>query len=80
VRESDSRGRHTTTHRELIPLASGGALIDTPGMRELQLWAGQDSVDQTFDEIAEIAAACRFRNCSHSGEIGCAVASAIAKA
>jgi ribosome biogenesis GTPase len=79
VRESDSRGRHTTTHRELIPLASGGALIDTPGMRELQLWAGQDSVDQTFDEIAEIAAACRFRNCSHSGEIGCAVASAIAE-
>jgi len=78
VRESDSRGRHTTTHRELIPLASGGALIDTPGMRELQLWAGQESVDQTFDEIAEIAAACRFRNCSHSGEIGCAVANAIA--
>ena len=78
VRESDSRGRHTTTHRELIPLASGGALIDTPGMRELQLWAGQESVDQTFDEIAEIAAACRFRDCSHSGEIGCAVASAIA--
>lgn len=78
VRESDSRGRHTTTHRELIPLASGGALIDTPGMRELQLWSGQESVDQTFDEIAEIAATCRFRNCSHSGEIGCAVASAIA--
>src|SRR6185503_14169859 len=63
--------------RELIPLTSGGALIDTPGMRELQLWAGQESVDRTFDEIAEIAAACRFRNCSHSGEVGCAVASAI---
>lgn len=79
VRESDSRGRHTTTHRELIPLAGGGALIDTPGMRELQLWAGQESVDRTFGEIAEIASACRFRNCSHSGESGCAVASAIAE-
>ena len=52
VRESDSRGRHTTTHRELIPLPGGGALIDTPGMRELQLWAGEDAVDRAFDEIA----------------------------
>ncbi len=79
VRESDSRGRHTTTRRELIPLPGGGAVIDTPGMRELQLWAGQESVDRTFDEIAEIASACRFRNCSHSGESGCAVARAIAE-
>lgn len=79
VRESDSRGRHTTTHRELIPLPNGGAVIDTPGMRELQLWASQESVDQTFDEIAAIAAACRFRDCSHSGESGCAVARAIAE-
>jgi ribosome biogenesis GTPase len=79
VRESDSRGRHTTTRRELIPLEGGGAVIDTPGMRELQLWAGQESVDRTFDEIAEIACACRFRNCSHSGESGCAVARAIAE-
>lgn len=79
VRESDSRGRHTTTHRELIPLPQGGALIDTPGMRELHLWAGQQSLDQTFDEIAAIAAGCRFRNCSHSGESGCAVAQAIAE-
>jgi ribosome biogenesis GTPase / thiamine phosphate phosphatase len=79
VRESDSRGRHTTTRRELIPLPGGGAVIDTPGMRELQLWAGQDSVDRTFDEIAEMAAACRFRNCSHSGEDGCAVAGAVAE-
>ena len=77
VRESDGRGQHTTTHRELIPLAEGGALIDTPGMRELQLWAGQESVDQTFDDIAEIALACRFRSCSHSGETGCAVAKAV---
>jgi ribosome biogenesis GTPase / thiamine phosphate phosphatase len=79
VRDSDSRGRHTTTHRELIPLADGGALIDTPGMRELQLWAGQESVDRTFHEIAEIGSACRFRDCSHSGETGCAVAKALAE-
>jgi len=78
VRVSDSRGRHTTTHRELIPLARGGALIDTPGMRELQLWAGQASVDETFDEIAAIAMECRFRDCSHGGEVGCAVERAIA--
>lgn len=77
VRESDSRGRHTTTRRELIPITGGGALIDTPGMRELQLWAGQGSVDRTFDDIAEIAAGCRFRDCSHSGESGCAVARAL---
>jgi ribosome biogenesis GTPase / thiamine phosphate phosphatase len=79
VRESDSRGRHTTTRGELIPLVGGGALIDTPGMRELQLWAGPASVDRTFDEVAEIASACRFRDCGHAGEDGCAVARAIAE-
>jgi ribosome biogenesis GTPase len=79
VRESDSRGRHTTTHRELMPLPGGGALIDTPGMRELQLWAGQESVDRTFDEIAETAKGCRFRDCSHAGEEGCAVERALAE-
>jgi ribosome biogenesis GTPase len=77
VRESDSRGRHTTTHRELIMLPDGAALIDTPGMRELQLWASQESVNAAFDEIAELAAACRFRDCTHSGEPGCAVAGAV---
>jgi len=77
VRESDSRGKHTTTHRELIPLPMGGALIDTPGMRELQLWAGQDSLDSAFDDIAELALRCRFGNCAHNGEIGCAVKEAI---
>ena len=79
VRESDSRGRHTTTHRELVPLPQGGALIDTPGMRELQLWASQESVDAAFDEIAELAAGCRFRDCAHSGEQGCAVEAALAR-
>jgi ribosome biogenesis GTPase len=78
VRLSDGRGRHTTTHRELIALAEGGALIDTPGMRELQLWAGQESVDRTFEEIVEIAVDCRYRDCSHSGEHGCAVEAALA--
>jgi ribosome biogenesis GTPase len=77
VRESDSRGRHTTTHRELMPLAGGGALIDTPGMRELQLWAGEESVDDVFSEIADLARQCRFANCAHKGEPGCAVAVAL---
>jgi ribosome biogenesis GTPase / thiamine phosphate phosphatase len=77
VRDSDSRGRHTTTHRELVALPGGGALIDTPGMRELQLWAGSDSVDRAFHEIASAAAGCRFRDCSHTGEPGCAVAEAL---
>jgi ribosome biogenesis GTPase len=77
VRQSDSRGRHTTTYRELLPLPQGGALIDTPGMRELQLWAGQDSLDSAFAEIAALAAECRFRDCSHVVEEGCAVQAAI---
>jgi ribosome biogenesis GTPase len=62
VRDSDSRGRHTTTYRELAPLPQGGAIIDTPGMRELQLWAGQGSLDSAFDDIAELALQCRFRD------------------
>jgi ribosome biogenesis GTPase / thiamine phosphate phosphatase len=79
VRESDSRGRHTTTHRELVPLPRGGVLIDTPGMRELQLWASEESVDAAFDDIAGIAAGCRFRDCTHAGEQGCAVEAALAR-
>jgi ribosome biogenesis GTPase len=78
IRESDGRGRHTTTFRELTPLPSGGALIDTPGMRELQLWAGPESLDSAFAEIAELALACRFRNCAHTLENGCAVQAALA--
>jgi ribosome biogenesis GTPase len=77
VRESDGRGRHTTTHRELAPLPAGGALIDTSGMRELQLWAGQGSVDEVFDEISALAAHCRFGNCTHAVEPGCAVQTAL---
>ena len=74
---SDGRGRHTTTHRELVPLPSGALLIDTPGMRELQLWAGEEVLDSTFAEIAELAAECKFSDCSHEHEPGCAVKSAL---
>jgi ribosome biogenesis GTPase / thiamine phosphate phosphatase len=77
VRESDSRGRHTTTHRMLVELPHGGALIDTPGLRELAIWAGQDSVEEVFGEIATLARECRFHDCAHSGEPGCAVAQAL---
>jgi len=66
VRESDSRGRHTTTRRMLIELPDGGALIDTPGLRELALWAGQDSVDDVFAGIAALARQCRFHDCAHA--------------
>jgi ribosome biogenesis GTPase len=73
VRESDSRGRHTTTHRELIMLPSGGALIDTPGLREIQLAVSPESLAATFDDIAALAARCRFGDCTHTAEPGCAV-------
>jgi ribosome biogenesis GTPase len=75
---SDGRGRHTTTHRELVPLPSGALLIDTPGMRELQLWAGEEVLDSTFAEIAELAAECKFSDCAHEHEPGCAIKSALA--
>lgn len=79
IREDDDRGRHTTTNRELIVLPSGGAVIDTPGMRELQLWTASDaSVGQSFADIETLAASCRFRDCTHSGEPGCAVQAALA--
>jgi ribosome biogenesis GTPase / thiamine phosphate phosphatase len=74
----DGKGRHTTTHRELIPLPGGGLVLDTPGMRELGLWDAGDGVDQTFADVAELAAACRFRDCAHEGEPGCAVLAAVA--
>jgi ribosome biogenesis GTPase len=78
VRMGDDRGRHTTVRRELTPLPGGGAIIDTPGLRELQLWVGAESVDTVFDDITIIAKGCRFRDCTHSGEPGCAVAQALA--
>ncbi len=78
VREDDSRGRHTTTHRELVALPGGALLVDTPGMRELQLWAGDEAVAETFGDIARLAAGCRFPDCSHEVEPGCAVREAVA--
>ena len=77
VRESDSRGRHTTTRRMLIELPGGGALIDTPGLRELGLWACEDSVEEVFAGIAALARQCRFHDCAHAGEPGCAVSAAL---
>ena len=77
VREADSRGRHTTTHRELLETPSGALLIDTPGLRELQPWAGEDDVDAAFPDIEELARQCRYRDCRHAGEEGCAVEAAI---
>ncbi len=76
VRASDSRGRHTTVRRELFLAPNGWLLIDTPGLRELQLWASSESADAAFFDIATLAAVCRFRDCRHHGEPGCAVAAA----
>ena len=77
VREVGSRGRHTTTFRELIVLPGGGLVIDTPGMRELQVWGDEDGLKQAFGDIDELATKCRFRDCSHQSEPGCAVQEAI---
>jgi len=73
----DGRGRHTTTHRELVRLPSGVLVIDTPGMRELQLWSAESGLAQTFDDIAALSESCRFADCAHAGEPGCMVAMAI---
>jgi ribosome biogenesis GTPase / thiamine phosphate phosphatase len=75
---ADGRGRHATTHRELVLLPGGGLLLDTPGMRELQLWAGEDSLDGAFQDVAELAADCRFADCAHDREPGCGVRAALA--
>ncbi|EKN69481.1 GTPase RsgA [Neobacillus bataviensis LMG 21833] len=77
IREDDAKGRHTTTHRELILLPNGCILIDTPGMRELQLWESADGLMETFSEIEELSSQCRFRDCKHKDEPGCAVVKAI---
>ncbi len=73
IREDDDKGRHTTTARQLFPLASGAALIDTPGMRELHLWSDAATIDGAFEDIAAAAEACRFADCAHTAEPGCAV-------
>lgn len=78
VRESDDRGRHTSTHRQMVRLPGGALLIDTPGMRELQLWDVGGALDEAFDDIDALAAGCRFRDCRHRQEPGCAVKAAAA--
>jgi ribosome biogenesis GTPase / thiamine phosphate phosphatase len=77
VREHDGRGKHVTTWRELVLIPGGGVIIDTPGMRELQLWADRESLDGTFEDILELARGCRFADCRHATEPGCAVKRAI---
>lgn len=71
IREDDAKGRHTTTHRQLLLLPTGGIVIDTPGMRELQIYTG--NLSKTFEDIEEIAAQCKFGDCSHGSEPGCAI-------
>ena len=73
----DGRGRHTTTHRELVHLPGGALLLDTPGMRELQLWADESALDETFADVVELARECRFSDCAHGQEPGCAVRAAL---
>jgi ribosome biogenesis GTPase len=77
VRESDRRGRHTTTRRELARLPGGALLLDTPGMRELRLWDVDEGLRETFVDIEELADSCRFRDCGHEAEPGCAVKQAV---
>jgi ribosome biogenesis GTPase len=77
VRAADGRGRHTTSHRELVPLPGGALLLDTPGLREIQLWSGGGGFDTAFEDVLAKAPLCRFRDCGHHGEPGCAVQAAV---
>lgn len=78
IREDDAKGRHTTTARHLLAMANGGWLIDTPGVRELQLTDVGDGIDALFDDLTSLAAACRFSDCRHQSEPGCAIQAALA--
>jgi ribosome biogenesis GTPase len=77
ISDEDGKGRHTTTARQLVELPGGALLIDTPGMRELQPWADESAVDSAFDDVVALAAGCRFGDCAHAGEPGCAVREAV---
>lgn len=77
IREDDSKGRHTTTHRQLIKLKNGTMIIDTPGMRELGMWEAQEGMDTTFSDIERLISQCRFGDCTHKGEPGCAIKKAL---
>ncbi len=77
IRQGDGKGRHTTTRRHMVVLPSGGVLIDTPGMRELQPWEGQSGTAETFADLDHLARQCRFKDCSHRSETGCALLQAL---
>jgi ribosome biogenesis GTPase len=77
VRDRDQKGRHSTTERELIHLPDGGLMIDTPGLRELQIWEGAEGLQESFADIEIVARACRFSDCQHETEPGCAVLEAL---
>ncbi len=77
VREADGRGRHTTTRQELVITPGGALLVDTPGMRELGLWEAEEGVDRAFGDLVELAEGCKFRDCTHQQEPGCAVTAAV---
>ncbi len=77
LRKSDGRGRHTTTWREMILMPRGCIIIDTPGIRELQLWTDEESLKETFDDIESLASQCRFNDCKHESEPGCAIIAAM---
>ena len=77
ITEYKDKGTHTTTHRELVLLPKGGMIIDTPGMREIQLWEGERGVEQAFDEIEELIHKCKFSDCTHTNEPGCAIQEAL---
>ncbi len=78
VRESDSTGKHTTVHRELFILPNGGILIDTPGIRELQLWGTEEDLDANYSDIIQLTLKCKYKNCQHADEKGCAIHKALA--
>ncbi len=77
LRNGIDKGRHTTTHKQMIILPNGGLIIDTPGIRELQLWDAEDGISQTFSDIEELTKHCKFSDCSHTNEPDCAVQKAI---
>ena len=78
IREDDSKGRHTTTYRQMIELSNGAMIIDTPGMRELGMCDADEGIDETFSDIVELEMCCKFSDCKHDTEPGCAIKAAIA--
>jgi len=77
IREKDGRGRHTSTHRELFLLGEGGLFLDTPGMRTLSIWEGDEGISEVFGDIEDLVESCKFKNCTHGNEPGCAVRAAL---